>query len=402
MDISVIILLFAEALLALAALYFSGLLKRPRDVAVSAALVAAAFVLRGLCFSHVTLDYVNFLSQWVEYFRANGGFAALGEPIGNYNVPYMYFLAAFSYLEINDLYLIKLLSVFFDIVLAWAAMSLTGLYTASRAKRLTAFFGVLFLPTVILNGAYWGQCDSIYAAFAMLGIYFALSERPAAGMACIAVSFAFKLQAVFIMPIFVVLLITGRVNIRHFFIFPAVYILLMLPAVAAGMPFMDTITLYFDQMGTVGDGLNYNSPSIFAFAGPDTDAGLASTLGIFAAFALMAGVFAWAWAKKHRLTNWAILGFAVILAVGIPFFLPHMHDRYFFVADILTLLLAAAAPELLALPVLTEFASLLGYHAYLKLRYLLPMSWGAVALIIVLAGAAAFTAVQLRPAKDRR
>ena len=402
MDISVIILLFAEALLALAALYFSGLLKHPRDVAVSAALVAAAFVLRGLCFSHVTLDYVNFLSQWVEYFRANGGFAALGEPIGNYNVPYMYFLAAFSYLEINDLYLIKLLSVFFDIVLAWAAMSLTGLYTASRAKRLTAFFGVLFLPTVVLNGAYWGQCDSIYAAFALLGIYFALSERPAAGMACIAVSFAFKLQAVFIMPIFVVLLITGRVNIRHFFIFPAVYILLMLPAVAAGMPFMDTITLYFDQMGTVGDGLNYNSPSIFAFAGPDTDAGLASTLGIFAAFALMAGVFAWAWAKKHRLTNWAILGFAVILAVGIPFFLPHMHDRYFFVADILTLLLAAAAPELLALPVLTEFASLLGYHAYLKLRYLLPMSWGAVALIIVLAGAAAFTAVQLRPAKDRR
>ena len=40
MDISVIILLFAEALLALAALYFSGLLKRPRDVAVSAALIA--------------------------------------------------------------------------------------------------------------------------------------------------------------------------------------------------------------------------------------------------------------------------------------------------------------------------------------------------------------------------
>lgn len=116
-------------------------------------------------------------------------------------------------------------------------MSLTGLYTASRAKRLTAFFGVLFLPTVVLNGAYWGQCDSIYAAFALLGIYFALSRAPGGpGMACIAVSFAFKLQAVFIMPIFVVLLITGRVNIRHFFIFPAVYILLMLPAVAAGMP----------------------------------------------------------------------------------------------------------------------------------------------------------------------
>ena len=135
MDISVIILLFAEALLALAALYFSGLLKRPRDVAVSAALVAAAFVLRGLCFSHVTLDYVNFLSQWVEYFRANGGFAALGEPIGNYNVPYMYFLAAFSYLGINDLYLIKLLSVFFDIVLAAMPRKSTCGATPSNARE---------------------------------------------------------------------------------------------------------------------------------------------------------------------------------------------------------------------------------------------------------------------------
>ena len=62
MDIAVILLLFAEALLALAALYFSGLLKRPKDVAVCAALVAAAFVVRGSCFNHVTADYETFLS----------------------------------------------------------------------------------------------------------------------------------------------------------------------------------------------------------------------------------------------------------------------------------------------------------------------------------------------------
>ena len=396
---AVLLIIAAGALLLL---YSTGELRRPSQVVLCAALIAGAFIIRGACMGHVTLDYEDFLSQWVEFYRSNGGFAALGTRIGNYNLPYLYFLAAFSYIGVSDLVLIKALSIVFDVLLAWGGMKLAGLYTNSAGRRLAAFFLVLYWPTVILNGSYWGQCDSIYAAFAVLSIYFALSGRGAAGMVCMAVSFAFKLQAVFIMPIFVVLLIAGRVKLRHFLLFPLTYLALMLPAVLAGYPLLDTITLYIDQMGTVGDGLNYNSPSIFAFAGPDTDAGLASTLGIFAAFALMAGVFAWAWAKKHRLTNWAILGFAVILAVGIPFFLPHMHDRYFFVADILTLLLAAAAPELLALPVLTEFASLLGYHAYLKLRYLLPMSWGAVALIIVLAGAAAFTAVQLRPAKDRR
>ena len=48
----------------------------------------------------------------------------------------------------------------------------------------------------------------------------------------------------------------------HFLVFPAVYVLLMLPAVIAGRPLLDTITLYFDQMGSVGSGLNYNSPSV--------------------------------------------------------------------------------------------------------------------------------------------
>lgn len=399
MDTAVIIILFAEALLALSALYFSGLLSRPADVAVSAALVAAAFVIRGLCLNHVTADYQTFLSVWVDYFRDNGGFAALAEPIGNYNVPYMYFLAAFSYSGIDDLYLIKLLSIFFDVLLAWAVMSLAGRYTSSRAKRLAAFFGVLFLPTVILNGAYWGQCDSIYAALAVLAIYLAVSDRPAAGMACMAASFAFKLQAVFIMPIFVVLLIAGRVRFRHFFIFPAVYILLMLPAVIAGMPLLDTITLYFDQMGTVGSALNYNSPSVFAFSANVQNATLAGNLGIAAAFTLMLVCFLLFALRRGRSSLWAILGCAIVLSAGIPYFLPHMHERYFFVADILTLLLACVAPEYLALPILTQFASLLGYHAYLRGYYFLPMSYGAVALAIVLAVALAFTLAQLYSGK---
>ncbi len=399
MDTAVIIILFAEALLALSALYFSGLLSRPADVAVSAALVAAAFVIRGLCLNHVTADYQTFLSVWVDYFRYNGGFAALAEPIGNYNVPYMYFLAAFSYSGIDDLYLIKLLSIFFDVLLAWAVMSLAGRYTSSRAKRLAAFFGVLFLPTVILNGAYWGQCDSIYTALAVLAIYLAVSDRPAAGMACMAASFAFKLQAVFIMPIFVVLLIAGRVRIRHFFIFPAVYILLMLPAVIAGMPLLDTITLYFDQMGTVGSALNYNSPSVFAFSANVQNVALAGNLGIAAAFTLMLVCFLLFALRRGRGSLWAILGCAIVLSAGIPYFLPHMHERYFFVADILTLLLACAAPEYMALPVLTQFASLLGYHAYLRGYYFLPMSYGAVALAIVLAVALAFTLAQLYSGK---
>lgn len=396
MDAVTITILLAIAAGALVLLYLTGVLKRPEHVVICAALIAGAFVIRGFCMNHVTADYETFLSQWVDYYRQNGGFAALGDKIGNYNLPYLYFLCLFSYIGINDLYLIKALSIVFDVVLAWGGMQMVGLLTRSTGKKLAAFFLILYWPTVILNGAYWGQCDSIYVAFAVLSIYLALKNRGAAAMVCIAVSFAFKLQAVFVMPIFVVLLIGRRVKLWHFLLFPVTYVVLMLPAVLAGYPLLDTITLYFDQMGTVGSGLNYNSPSIYAFANGVANENLASALGILAAFMLMAAVFAWAFVRRRHLSDWAILGCAVVLAIGIPYLLPHMHERYFFAADILTLLLAVAAPEYLVLPILCEFASLLGYHAYLKMRYLLPMSYGAVALAIALAGAIIFTAAQLR------
>lgn len=399
MDAAAVILLLAEAGLALLLLYFEGLLKKPAEVLVCAGLVAAAFVIRALCFSYETLDYQDFLSRWVQYFRDNGGFAALSESVGNYNVPYLYFLALFSYIDVYDLYLIKLLSTLFDVLLAFAAMRMVGLFTRSRTRRLFTYFVVLFWPTVILNSAVWGQCDSIYVSLALLALYWSIDGRPVLGMAAIACSFAFKLQAVFIMPVFVLLLMAKKVKLWHFLVFPAVYVLLMLPAVAAGRPFMDTITLYFDQMGSVGSGLNYNSPSIFAFARNVTDEALAAKLGTCGAFALMLAVFAWFWWRRRSITNWALLGGALILVVGIPFLLPHMHDRYFYAADILTLIFAASAPVYFLLPLLCEFASLLGYHAYLKMRYLLLMHWGASALVAVLIISVVFTAAQLHPVR---
>ena len=54
------------------------------------------------------------------------------------------------------------------------------------------------------------------------------------------------------------------------------------------------------------------------------------------------------------------------------------------------------------LPLLCEFASLLGYHAYLKMRYLLQMHYGAGALAIVIVIAAVFTAAQLHPMQRRK
>jgi len=385
MDLRVLFGLSLEAALAIFLLVRdikkSGLLA----CMLASSLILFCFASRLCVFGYETLDYVNFLSRWVEYFRNNGGFAALSQSVGNYNIPYLYFLAAFSYSDVYDLYLIKLLSCIFDVLLAWSSMRLVSLYTNSDLKKAACFILMLALPTVFLNGAVWGQCDVIYTSLAVLGVYLALSDRPRLSLVMFTLSFGFKLQAVFILPIVAVLMIARKIKIRHLYIIPLTYIILVLPAVIAGRPFIETITLYFGQTGSIGSGLNYNSSSVFAIFGNAENTELASRLGIFAAFAFMVFVISKAFFCRKELTNTGILAAAVLFSTGIPFLLPHMHDRYFFAADIFSLIFAVISPVYAVCAAAVQFASLLGYHAYLKMRYLMPMRYGAYALIFVLA-----------------
>ena len=127
-------------------------------------------------------------------------------------------------------------------------------------------------------------------------------------------------------------------------------------------------------------------------------------LGIGAAALMIVLLAVWFWLHRDDCPDRALVLAAALLAVAIPFFLPHMHDRYFFAADALTLALAAAWPQLTLPAVLCEFASLLGYHAYLRMRYLLPMADGALALIatlIILAAALALELRQSAPLNDK-
>ncbi len=324
MDIRVLFLLILLAGYALWLMRRAGLFYSRRATALALVLLFCAFYLRALCLDYKTLDYIDFLSRWVDFFRQNGGFAALRYPIGNYNIPYLYFLALFSYSGVNDLYLIKLLSIFFDVLLAYASCQLLSKVSDNRASRLACFFTVLFLPTVVLNGALWAQCDVIFTALAVLSIYQALDGRPVESMISITLSFGFKLQAVFVMPILAVLWMKNDYRFRHFFIFPAGYVLLVLPAVLLGRPFLDTITLYLNQTGSIGSGLNYNSSSVFALFTNVSNEPLASKLGILAAFTAMLIILLVCFINRRRLTAKSVLAAAALFAVVIPFLLPHI------------------------------------------------------------------------------
>lgn len=394
--------LFVLAVFAVLILYFERVAYDKRTLIISSVLVFAAMALRGAFIGYETLDYQNFLTKWVDFFRENGGFAALSENIGNYNVPYLYFLALFSYSGVKDLYLIKLLSVFFDVILAWGVMRLVYIYKKTPRAVLTAFFLTLFLPTVVLNGAVWGQCDSIYASLAVWSVYFAITRRGVLSMVFMALSFSFKLQAVFVMPVFLIFLFSGRIKWRCLPAFPLTYVVCVLPAVAAGRPFLDTLTLYLSQAGSIGSGLNYNSPSVFAIIRNVENTTLFSTLGIAAAFAFLSLVYFWMYTRRGEITDRTLIALTALICIAVPFLLPHMHERYFFLADVFSLVLAIVSPLGIPAAACVSFASLLGYHAYLKMRFLLPMRYGAWALIAAIAVCAVCAALSLHVQQRKR
>ncbi len=396
------IMLYLELIFAYALLWREGLLKERWPRVLALIMVTAAFAMRYLCLTYETLDYQDWIRVWLNALREEGPWKALGHEIWscNYNSPYLYILGFIAKSDVYELYLVKLVSILFDVLAAYFTMKLVGLFKESAAARLTAFIGVLWLPTVILNGALWGQCDVIYAAFAILGVYLALSDRPGWSVAAIAVSISFKLQGIFLLPAYVAFFIGNKMKIRHWFIFPAAYILTILPAVFAGRSFWELLTLYYNNTSTIGDGLNYNSSSMYAlFNFNSMDPTAASRIGILAAAFLCVAVYVWLYMRLKDIDNQVLLGVCLVFCVGIPFLLPHMHDRYFFMADVLTFALAVIVPKMSALPVLVSFGSILGYYAYLRMRFLLPMRWGGAAIGLALLLTLGFVAFSLDRSK---
>ncbi len=341
--------------------------------------LALAMCLRLLVLDHQTHDYQTFLSNWAAFFRENGGFAALKKPVGNYNVPYLYILALLSYLPVPDLYLIKLVSIFFDILLAWSVLRLVRPYCRQDSPApLVSFCLTLFLPTVILNGACWAQCDSVYAALVLFALGAVAENRPKTSVVLLAIAFSFKLQTVFLIPLWCVFWFTGRVKFRHLLLFPAGYTATILPALVLGKPLGDILGIYLGQMGEYSDFLTLNAPSAFAFLpyGKELNAALLSKLGIIAAFALVFALLGALFLKRRFVTPQILLTAAVILALGVPFLLPNMHERYFFPADILTLVWACSDRRRIPVAFLAQVSSLSCYSTYLRLKYTLPLLIG--------------------------
>ncbi|UXY29594.1 hypothetical protein [Streptomyces sp. HUAS TT20] len=345
-------------------------------------------------------DYVTFLEPWYWHIVSHGGFHALADPsFSDYNVPYLYLMAALTYLPLSSLVGIKWVSIPFDLALAYYTFRIVCLFRPTRRwAALGAGAVVLFLPTVVTNSAWWGQCDALYTAFLVGGIYHVLRDRPWWACTFFGIALAFKFQAVFLFPCLLVLVLVGRVPWRCLLAVPAAYLALDVPALVLGADPGRLLTVYAQQTDKYHT-LTINAPSVYQFVSVPGDTDPVRSAGILVAgvlVSLLMGMAVWSLRRRRQgvpdsglrvpgLTDTRIVLLATCSAIVVPFLLPSMHERYFYAADVLTVMAACRLPrQLWCVPVLVQLAS---YGSYLTIMapdvapYLSMPAHGALMLL---------------------
>lgn len=355
------------------------------DLSFVICLFVFSFLIRWKLMPIESADFWGFLEDWMLQIRAGGGFKSLDHQISNYTSPYMYLMCLVSYLTENNLYGLKMISVVFDYLAAAVVFLIVYQLTGNAKRAIMGMAALLLCPTVILDGAYWCQCDIIYTTFLLFALYYFFKDNSRLCLIFVGISFAFKLQALFLVPFFIIMWLKRKtIRIVDFLWIPVVYVISALPAWGFGRDFKELLGIYFDQAQSYPWGtLEY--PNIYALLGeamPDMrHAGEVSSAGTYMTIILLGCIAYYFYVKRINLTGEIMITLALFTTAIIVYSLPHMHERYGFLVDILAIIYGMLNRK--KLPVACGFmlVSVLSFMPYLIAVHIVPIQYVAIGLL---------------------
>ena len=338
----------------------------------------------------VSGDYQNFIRPWLNQIVADGGIASLGMRIGDYTPPYVYLLTFISYFpdtSSNEPFLlgVKMISLGFDLLLSLAVMLNAKIWLKQQHPLFPIVLAIitLFLPTVIINGGLWGQIDASYTAFSLFALYFLQKDQPLKSAVWYGVAMSFKLQAIFFLPVFIVYFWFHHPKKLYYVgMLPLIYYGFALPALIVGRSFADITNIYVLQTQTYPL-MTLNMPNLYQwFANNRYEALSPVAISLFAS--LMGFQFLLMLMKKIVLKKELIFLFTYWSILLANFFLPAMHERYLYAADIIVILLVFQYGKKFYLIGLTQLISLLAYAPFIFGQTPIPLPQVAVGFAVLL------------------
>ena len=332
----------------------------------------------------ITGDMSKFYFIWYQNILDNGAAVAFREHLIGYTPAFWYLFAGTTLLDpiLPRVTAIKLLPILFDCISTYFVYRIVRLKYPTGNKPYWAAGLFFALPTLFINSAQWGQMDALYTTFLIISLFFFLQEKPLQGMLAFALSFAIKFQAIFFVPFLVVLLLKGKVRWWQFFLVPAVYVITCIPAVLLGSSWLDVLTIYLRQTALFSQ-LTVNAPNLYIFV-PWEVAEPALRIGFIVAFCSLAAWIIFTIVDKREITPERMVLLALISVSLTPFVLPRMHERYFYPADALSLIVAFFNPDLWIIPFAFQLSSGLAYSVYLKGKSPEPVMYGAIINTVIL------------------
>ncbi len=291
----------------------------------------------------------------------------------------------------NWMFYLKGCYFLFDILIAIAVFLIIKQLTKNPLKATLGYLVAVILPVQFVNSAVWGNADSLYACLILYCVYFALKSKGAAAMLLFGFALANKLQALFIAPFIVYLLLIRKIKFRTVFLAPLAVLASFIPAYICGADFLKPFEFFAKQVGGYKK-LTLGCPNfwqLFAF-NPESESIIAKGAPFFA-LAVIGVFFAIIFFRNIKPTDENLLTIAAF-TVGITvFFLPHMHERYYYLVDLLVVVYALVRNKNYILIPLMQIASGIAYYHYISGRYFID-PWGedsvhiaAVIVVVVLA-----------------
>ena len=254
-------------------------------------------------------------------------------------------------MPVKPLYAYKLLSVFFDFALAAAAALIVDIDAPGRlidkikSERFAEVYAaVVICPVVFLNSACWAQCDSIYIFFVFASLYAFLKEKYALMFVLYGLAFAFKLQAVFVLPFMLILYAAEKkFSVIHFLLAPLTFMAAALPGLLMGRSLSDPILIYASQTGKYNHiAMNYGSfwnCVIKMWRDGNTDYADFKMAAVSFTVLLLCWLLFWVLKSGADMSVYRLICLLHISVYTCVLFLPTMHDRYGYIYEITAIML---------------------------------------------------------------
>ena len=244
-------------------------------------------------------------------------------------------------------------------------------------------FATLLNPISVLNSSAWGQCDSAYACFILLGVYF-LSKVEKEGdkysdaaVILFALSISIKLQAIFSLPVLLYFYVAKKrtednkgIRLSQFLWFTIVYFASSVPMFLCGKTIKDIFLVYAKETGEYNNSLTLRYYNFFTLIGDklnEVNFDSFFMYGMIMAVTVLLLIYFLAYKADTELSIDKLLLMLVVTVLTLNYFLPSMHERYAYVAEISIVILACLKKKYILPAVATVIYTLSAYGDYLTM-----------------------------------